>query len=206
MKKILTAALAVIVAALALTGCDNSESGSNNSNNTSSTTVSDTESSADTSSDEGTSSDETPSEPDEESVPSLAERLEFPDNKAGEMVKKAFEYNPDEWSFAMMLVDDESLSLQLSKLTPEMFDEYCFAVDMIGINGHTVFAGKPKAGQEDAVKTALEESLEAYKEQVSFYPAGQDSAENAQIGTTDDGYCYFVIHANGAAIADAMTK
>lgn len=203
MKKLLTAALAMIVTALTLTGCDNSGTTSNNSSNTtSSTTVSSTE----TSSDEGTSSDETSSDPDEESIPSLTERLEFPDTKSGKMAKAAIAFNPDEWSMGMTMADDETLTTLLPDLTPDMFEEYCFVFDMMPINGHTIFAGKPKAGQEDAVKTALESSLKSYKQQVSFYPAGQNSAENAQIGTTDDGYCYFVVHANGAEIADAMTK
>lgn len=204
MKKILTAALAVIVTALALTGCDNSNSESNNnsSDTTSSAAVSNTE----TSSDEGTSSDETSSDPEGEYIPSLTERIEFPDTKSGKMAKAAIEFNPDEWSMGMTLADDETLTTLLPDLTPDMFEEYCFIFDMMPINGHTIFAGKPKAGQEDAVKTALENSLESYKQQVSFYPAGQNSAENAQIGTTNDGYCYFVVHAEGAAIADAMTK
>lgn len=203
MKKILSAALAVIVTALALTGCDNSNSESNNSSNTTgSTTVSSTDTA---SNGEGTSSDETSSDPDDESIPSLTERLEFPNNKAGNMVKAALG-STDEWSMAMMIADEETLSVLLPKLTTDMFEEYCFAYDMIGINGHAVFAGKPKAGQEDAVNSAFEESLASFKEQVSFYPAGQASADGAQTGTTNDGYCYFVIHANGADIADAMTK
>ena len=206
MKKILTAALAVIVAALSLTGCDNNSTSNNNnsSNTTSSTTVSTPEDTV-SNPEDTSSSDETSSDPDEESIPSLTERLEFPDNKAGNMVKAAFE-STDEWSMAMSIADEETFSALLSDLSPDMFEEYCFAYDMIGINGHSVFAGKPKAGQEDAVNSAFEESLAAFKDRVSFYPAGQASAEGAQTGTTNDGYCYFVIHANGAAIADAMTK
>ena len=195
MKKILVSVIAVIAAAMALTGCDNSESGSNS--NTSSATVSNTETS---------STDETSSDPDEESIPSLAERIEFPDTKSGKMAKAAIEFAPDDWSMGMTLADEETFTTLLPDLTPDMFEEYCFIFDMMPINGHTIFAGKPKAGQEDAVKTALESSLEARKEAVSFYPMGQEAAANAKIGTTNDGYVYFVIHQNGGDIADAMAK
>lgn len=203
MKKILTAVLAVIVAALALTGCDNSEKESNN--NTSSTTVSSTETS---STDEGTSSDETSSDDTESEpeIPALIDRLEFPDTKSGKMAKAAIEYDQEAWSSGMTIADEESFPYLLPDLDPAMFEEYCFVYDMMPINGHTIFAGKPAAGQEDAAKTALESTLEARKEQVSFYPAGQEAAANAQIGTTNDGYLYFVIHQDGSAIADAMTK
>ena len=106
----------------------------------------------------------------------------------------------------MVVANDEVFSVLLPRLSSDMFEDHCFAFDIVSILGHTVFAGKPKPGQEDAVKSVLEESLETYKQQVSFYPAGQMSAEGAQIGITNDGYCYFVIHENGAEIADAMTQ
>ncbi len=216
MKKILTAAIAVIVAALALTGCsDNSNSNNssdNQSSNTSSSNTSDNSTSSvesnssedSTSSDESSSSEESSTDSGEESEPIIAETLEFPDTKAGRMVKAALEFNPDEWSMAMTLADDEMLSVSLPDLNADMFEEYCFAFDMIGINGHTVFVGKAKAGQEEAVKSTIENSLETYKQNVSFYPAGQEAAEGAVNGTTDDGYNYFVIHADGENIASAM--
>lgn len=123
---------------------------------------------------------------------------------ASEMAERALGYNTNNWSMAMMLVDDETLSILLPDLNADMFEDYCFYSDAIGINGHEVFVGKPKAGQEDAVKAAFEKSLNALKEQVSFYPAGQASVAGAVSGTTSHGYEYFIIHPDGEGAAAAM--
>lgn len=98
----------------------------------------------------------------------------------------------------------EELELLLPGLTEDMFEEYSFIYDPIGINGHYVFAGKPKAGQADAAKAAYESALASLKEQAKFYPAGQESVENAANGETNDGYIYFVIHHMGKDVASAM--
>lgn len=166
MKKILFAVLAVIVAATALTGCENSTSNDSQSENS---TV--------------------------ENGLTLT---------ASEMAERALGYNSGNWSMAMSLADDETLSALLSDLSADMFEDYCFYYDMIGIAGHEVFVGKPKAGQEDAVKAAFEKSLNKLKEQVSFYPAGQASVAGAVSGTTSHGYEYFIIHPDGEEAANAM--
>lgn len=224
MKKTLTAALAAILLVTSLTGCNsanepnnssdsnisNTPSGSGSSDNNSSDSGSSDNASSDSGSSDNTSdsgsgdnTSDSGSEP-EESFPTPAETLEFPDTKSGKMVKAALEYNPEDWSMGLNLDDGQMLPINFPDLTVDMFEDYCFAFDMIGINGHAVFAGKAKAGQEDAVKTALEKNLETYKESVSFYPAGQAAAAGAVSGTSDDGYCYFVIHPNGNDAASAM--
>lgn len=123
---------------------------------------------------------------------------------ASEMAERALGYNSNEWSMAMMLVEDDALAVLLPDLNADMFEDYCFYSDAISINGHEVFVGKPKAGQEAAVKAAIEKSLSTLKEQVSFYPAGQASVAGAVSGTTSHGYEYFIIHPNGEAAANAM--
>lgn len=176
MKKTLAAALAAIVLAAALTGCNNSTSegsGSNNSQNDSNNSQSGTSNAALT-------------------------------LTASEMAERALGHNPNNWSMAMMPADDEMFSILLPDLSTDMFEDYCFYCDMIGIAGHEVFVGKPKAGQEDAVKAAFEKSLDSLKDRVSFYPAGADSVEGAVSGTTSHGYVYFIIHPDGEAVASAM--
>lgn len=123
---------------------------------------------------------------------------------ASEMAERALGHNPNNWSMAMTIADDEMFSILLPDLSTDMFEDYCFYCDMIGIAGHEVFVGKPKAGQEDAVKAAFEKSLDSLKDRVSFYPAGADSVEGAVSGTTSHGYEYFVIHPDGEAVAAAM--
>lgn len=175
MKKIFAAALAAIVLAAALTGCNNSTEGNNSSNNGDSSTVSDN---------------------------SSANGLTL---TAVEMAHRAVGADPNNWSFALQPVEDaEAFELLLPDLTVDMFEDFCFYSDAIGIAGHEIFIGKPKAGQEDAVNAAFEKTLNHLKEQVSFYPAGQASVAGAVNGTTSHGYVYFIIHPDGAAAAAAM--
>ncbi len=223
MKKTLTAALAAILLVTSLTGCnsDNEPNDSSDSSisNTSSDNTSSDSGSSDNSSSDNTTSDsgssdniisgnngtgDSSSDPEEESYPTPAETLEFPDTKSGRMVKAALEYNPEDWSMGLKLDDGEMLTLKFPELTVDMFEDYCFVYDMIGIQGHTIFAGKAKAGQEDAVKTAIEKNLDAYKDSVNWYPAAGQSVAGAVNGTSDDGYYYFVIHADGSDVASAM--
>lgn len=171
MKKTFAAALAAIVFAASLTGCNNSTEG----NNSDSSTVSDN---------------------------SSANGLTL---TAVEMAHRAVGADPNNWSFALQPVEDaEAFELLLPDLTVDMFEDFCFYSDAIGIAGHEIFIGKPKAGQEDAVNSAFEKTLNHLKEQVSFYPAGQESVAGAVNGTTSHGYVYFIIHPDGAAAAAAM--
>ncbi len=201
------------------TSSDNTSSDSGSSDNTSSDNTSSDSGSSDNTSSDNTSSDsgssdniisgsngtgDSSSDPGEESYPTLTEGLEFPDTKSGRMVKAALEYNPEDWSMGLKLDDGEMLTLKFPELTVDMFEDYCFVYDMIGIQGHTVFAGKAKAGQEDAVKTAIEKNLDAYKDSVNWYPAAGQSVAGAVNGISDDGYYYFVIHADGSDVASAM--
>lgn len=131
---------------------------------------------------------------------------DYSTHTAAEMAEAALVYNPDCWSMGMTLVDDETLAVILPGISSDMFDDYCFYCDMMGINGHTVFVGKPKSGRENTVQYALERSFDAYKGQAGFYPAGEGSVAGAVSGITDSGYYYCIIHADGANIASAMLK
>lgn len=212
MKKRSIAIAAALIAALTLTACsdNSSESGSSSSSSSaqsssasssSGASSSSTESSSNessSSSESGSSSAESSSSADaSESTPSAA------GGRAKKMTDAALAYT-EEWSMGMSEGGKEELELLLPGLTEDMFEEYSFMYDPIGINGHFVFAGKPKAGQEAAVKTAFESALASLKQQASFYPAGQESVENAASGETDDGYIYFVIHHMGKDITTAM--
>lgn len=121
------------------------------------------------------------------------------------MVQAAID-STDEWTMGLTVASKDEFELLMPGVTEDMFEEYCFVFDMIGINGHTIFAGKPKAGQEDAVDAGIESALGDLKEKVSFYPAGQEAVENSVSGETNDGYFYFVIHHQGETVANAMTS
>lgn len=217
MKKKIIVIAAVLAAALTLTACsgDSSNSGSSVQSSSSSSSSSVTESSsvessssessssAESSSAESSSAESSSAESSSSEDTSSAPESETSESRAKKMTDAALAYT-EEWTMGMSEGGKEELELLLPGLTEDMFEEYSFIYDPIGINGQFVFAGKPKAGQEAATKSAFESALSALKEQASFYPAGQESVENAANGETDDGYFYFVIHHMGKDIAAAM--
>ena len=110
MKKTFAAALAAIVFAASLTGCNDSTEGNNSSNNSDSSTVSDN---------------------------SSANGLTL---TAVEMAHRAVGADPNNWSFALQPVEDpEAFELLLPDLTVDMFEDFCFYSVAIGIAGHEIF-------------------------------------------------------------------
>lgn len=186
MKKILTAALAVIVTALALTGCDNGNTPGYS--NSSAITSSGSAPSDTVTSSEGGNSDTVTA------------------GKAKELVDRATAFEPDEWSAMMDYVTDpEYLAALLPGIDTSICEDYCFKIDQAGISKHSVLVAKAKAGSEDALKTMFENYLNSLKGPDAFlYPAGEESVNGSVIDVTSDGYNYIILHANGAAIADAM--
>lgn len=198
MKKILTTALAIIVAALALTGCNNnSTSGNSSSTNQSSNNSTDNSSSNNS----GSSSDESTSSGGDS--PSVSTN-----GKAKFMVETALAFKPDEWSGMMNEVTDpETLSVLFPDIDISLCEDYCFMVDMTGINKHEVLVAKAKPGNEGAVKVAFDAYLESLKSpDAMLYPAGQEAVAGAVSGITADSYNYVIIHPNGENIAAAMTS
>lgn len=186
MKKTFAAALAAILLASSLAGCKNTPNDS--SDNSTSTSTNNTSTDSSTSTDNNTSSDVSTT------------------GKAKAMADAAHAVNPDEWA-AMMdeITDPEFLAAMLPGFDTELCADYCFIVDMAGINKHQILVAKAKAGSEDAVKAMFNNYLESLKSpDAMLYPAGMESVEGAAQGETADGYVYLIIHQNGEDIASAM--
>ncbi len=68
-----------------------------------------------------------------------------------------------------------------------------------------------KSDTGTSIADYLKEAAEAYAQMiktdpnVAFYPSQQASAEGTVMGTTDDGYIYVIVHADGAEIEKAVT-
>lgn len=230
MKKIISMIIAVIVTAVALTGCNGSSTNSTSNSSSSSNTSSDndpsgsssgdssngssSESSSSSSSSEDSSSSsssesssgDTSTESDSGNIPNEF-GLPLPNTRSGEMAAKALA--ADEWGALMMLKSDEELSVLVSdKLSLDMMDDSCFITNMFSLHLYRIFLAKPKAGSESIVKSVFEETFDYLKNDpnVALYGGQRESVAGGVAGVTDDGYYYIIIHANGAKIADAMVK
>ncbi len=126
--------------------------------------------------------------------------IEFPDNRAGRMVKAALASG--EWG-ALMQIEEDALSISIGVDAADL-DEFCCVMPMLSAVPNEVYCFKPKSGKEDAVKTVLSNLVDAKKEDHMLYPMVQDAWANAVIGE-DDGYVYLVVHPDNAReAADIM--
>ncbi|MDE7399720.1 MAG: DUF4358 domain-containing protein [Oscillospiraceae bacterium] len=211
MKKFTSAALAAIVLAMTLTGCGDTKNVSNNSSNNSST-ANESTSTTSTESNESTGDESTTeSTPDENSDPEGGNgeegadnsNLEYPDNKAGRMVKSML--TADAWSF-MMLMDAETAPVLIPDFSIDDCEEYCLAYCGMSAQLQYAIAVKPKAGSEKKVEDALATFYDNVKNNpdLAFYPMQQAAAEGAVMDTTDDGYICIIVHENGQTIGDTI--
>lgn len=211
MKKFTGAALAAIILAMALSGCGDSTNVSGNSSNNSSTvneSTSTTSTSTESTTESTNSTDEsTPTESsDSEDDPNAGadnSGLEYPDNKAGRLVKAMLSESP--WAY-MDLMDAETAKTIIPDFLADDCDEYCLAFCGMNTQLQYAFAVKPKAGSEEKIENALATFYGNIKNNpdIAFYPAQEASANGAVMGTTDDGYILVIVHENGQAIADAV--
>lgn len=213
MKRIMSAVLAAIVLAMAISGCsDNTEVSTpstgnsttvNDSTNNESTTESN-ESTGDESTTESTPDENSDPDGDNEVDPAVANAaLEYPDNKAGRIVKTML--SSDEWGF-MMLMNEETTPALIPDLSLDDCEEYCLAYCPNGTQLMYALAVKPKAGSEEKVENALATFYGNVKNNpdLAFYPMQQAAAEGAVMDTTDDGYICVIVHENGQTIGDAI--
>lgn len=223
MKKIVSVLLISAMLLTALTACDNKTSGDSSGNssvtdNSSSSTTENSETSSDSNSTEdGVSSPENSSDdniviPDDPDNPSGENEgadnsgLEYPDNKAGQMVKAALSVNT--WP-GMTLAEEQEMVDALfygRGFIIDNYDEYCLSTNFISGQLCNVFVIKPKEGSENEVETVFNNYMEALKtdRNLTFYPAQEESAAGAVQGKTDDGYYYLIVHVNGADIESDM--
>ncbi|MBD5112594.1 MAG: hypothetical protein HDT42_08715 [Ruminococcaceae bacterium] len=213
MKRIMSAVLAAIVLAMAISGCsDNTEVSTpstgnsttvNDSTNNESTTESN-ESTGDESTTESTPDENSDPDGDNEVNPAVANAaLEYPDNRAGRIVRTML--SSDEWGF-MMLMNEETTPALIPDLSLDDCEEYCLAYCPNGTQLMYALAVKPKAGSEEKVENALATFYGNVKNNpdLAFYPMQQAAAEGAVMDTTDDGYICVIVHENGQTIGDAI--
>lgn len=213
MKRIMSAVLAAIVIAMAISGCgDNKEVSTtstgnsttvNDSTNNESTTESN-ESTGDESTTESTPDENSDPDGDNEVDPAVANAaLEYPDNRAGRIVRTML--SSDEWGF-MMLMDEETTPALIPDLSLDDCEEYCLAYCPNGTQLMYALAVKPKEGSEEKVENALATFYGNVKNNpdLAFYPQQQAAAEGAVMDTTDDGYICVIVHENGQTIGDAI--
>ncbi|MDE7361066.1 MAG: hypothetical protein K2N38_03955 [Oscillospiraceae bacterium] len=225
MKKIVSVLLVSAMLAATLTACDNNSSNDSSDNGSVSdnSSSSNTDSSADNASSDGNSTEDSESAsesnpddniviPDDPDNPSGEEEgadnsgLEYPDNKAGQMVKAALAINV--WP-GMAIVEDQTMVDALfydRGFVVDNYDEYCLTSNFMSGQLNNVLVIKPKAGSEEEVETVFNNYMEALKtdQNLTFYPAQQESAAGAVQGKTDDGYYYLIVHVNGADIESGM--
>ena len=108
-----------------------------------------------------------------------------------------------DWGDLAQIEDEEMISSMLN-LDTSLCEDYYVATAMMSVHLSEVIVVKPTAGNEDAVKTALDEHFAYIKDGAAFYPAQEKSAAGAVQGKTEDGYYYIIVHEIGSEIADVM--
>lgn len=180
MKKFLATAVALAAITAAFTGCSN-----NNNSSSSTSSANSTSSAADSSTTSSTSQAEAPAA--ERTVSDLAEAVngcvEWPD---------------------MEEISDGEIIKTLFNLDVDLLDEYYISNAMMSVHLNEIIIAKPKAGNEDAVKSQLDEHFAYIKDGAAFYPDQEIAAAGAVEGVTSDGYYYIIVHQIGSQIADVM--
>lgn len=225
MKKIITTALIAAMLTATLAGCsNNANSGNSGTNSDASNITSDTDSNA-----SGESSD---TESGENSTPmaeakSPVERLNavfsqfdcFSPTEGMPMVvagadKAAIEAafptptDPEKRTHCVSMIEEGANAAQMVGLTQLNLDDcedYVVAGPMISASLKQIVIVKPKAGKEEAVKTAMSEYAEASKTPNPIeYPAWEAERAGTKFGETSDGCFYVVVAEEGAEMGAAI--
>ncbi|MGN0682944.1 MAG: hypothetical protein ACI4JY_04625 [Oscillospiraceae bacterium] len=230
MKKIIATALIAAILTTSLAGCKNDNNNNNSSDNSSATNSENNSSTTeDTSSTESGDNNSTP----EAEAKSPAERLnavfsEFecfsPDGGMAMIVagsdKEAlnevfpitpFEERGEDWKAThcvSMIEEDAANTAQwfgLTELNLDDCEDYVFAGPMISASLKQIVIVKPKAGKEEAVKSAMTAFAEYAKTPNPIeYPAWEAERAGTQFGETSDGCFYVVVAKEGAEMGAAI--
>ncbi len=234
MKKIITTALIVAMLTASLAGCNggsnSGDSGVNSGNSGTSSTNSGTSSTdSNTSSDAANSGGDSSAPTAEGKAPAVRLQAmfnsfpQFFDTKSEEGFMSMVVAGPDAAAVKEVFPDpadpenpthcvfgvEESATLapmmQLTQLNLEDCEDYILAAPMMSASLKQIVIAKPKAGKEDAVKTALSQFAEAAKvPQPMEYPAWEEERAGTHFGETDDGCFYVVVAAEGADMGAAI--
>lgn len=213
MKKKILAALILSALTLSFAGCSGSDNSSNstdvNNSTSSSSDVQDSENESNTESDSGAESDSIADSESDSDTNSSAEEdnadsdapTEESSSKAG--ILGAAAINANEWPGLDMITDAEIIEAFFG-FPADHAEDYYLAIPALSANIEEIVIVKPAAGYEDEIKTALENHLSIKTDAMNIYPSQEEIAAGAVSGTTDDGYCYVIIHKDGAAIEQTM--
>ncbi len=95
--------------------------------------------------------------------------------------------------------------MQLTQLNLEDCEDYILAAPMMSASLKQIVIAKPKAGKEDAVKTALSQFADAAKvPQPMEYPTWEEERAGTHFGETADGCFYVVVAAEGEDMGAAI--
>ena len=181
MKKFLSTAIIMAMLAATVTGCSNN----NNSSDAGSSEGNSSVVSGDTGSD--TSGDNS-------------------DNAEAALTAKDMAANimtAVEWPAMMEITDAETANLMVG-IDLNLCEDYYFTNQMMSVHLNEVLIAKPKAGSEDALKEQFDARFDYIKNGAAFYPEQEESAAGAVNGTTEDGYLFIIVHADGAKAQEAM--
>ena len=189
MKKTVLTAIVMSALMLSIAGC---------SNNTSS----DSSSSASATSG-ATSSPESGSDTSEPASSAPAETGDAQPESGRAAVLGAAALNADEWP-SLDMISDPAIIEAYFGFNADDTEDYYLAIPLVSANMEEIIVVKPKAGSEEAVKTAIFDHITNVTDDMFLYPGQEEIAAGAVTGETPDGYIYGIVHKNGADIAQTM--
>ncbi len=197
MKKFMTMAAIIAALTLTVTGCaggnDSSDTATGEAGN-SSVVDSSTVEAGGTESDGGNTESDA-GESDTDTAPEAGAL------SAADMAANAFAAG--EWPALMEIADAETASM-LFGIDLSMVEEYVMYAPMMSAHLNELIIVKPTAGNETAVKEALDAHFAYIKDGAAFYPDQEITAAGSVQGETEDGYLYVIVHDNGAAIESSL--
>ncbi len=189
MKKFLATVIALSAITAAFTGCTgNGDSSSGSSGASGASGTSDTDSSSPAS---GTTSDAGASDSSSSEARTAAD--------LGMAASTCIDWGDLEQ------VEDAEIVKSMLGIDLSLCEESYVATAMMNVHLSEVIVLKPSEGNEDAVKSQLDEHFAYIKDGAAFYPEQEAAAAGAVQGETEDGFYYIIVHQIGSEIADVMT-
>ncbi len=205
MKKFLSLAAVLVALTMTVTACSNGDdtSGAGTSTSeagTSSGTNSDAENAGSSTAEAAPDNGEQTAE-DGEQAPNEGEQTpEAGVLSAADMAANAFAAG--EWP-ALMEISDVETADMLFGIDISMLEDYVLYAPMMSAHINEVIIVKPTAGNEAAVKEALDAHFAYIKESAAFYP-DQEITAAASVQGEANGYLYVIVHDDGATIAASL--
>lgn len=191
--------LAVLLTA-ALLGTVTSCSGSGNETTTTPAPANQTtQPTSGTTAPEDEPSPEPTTDPDEAGDPDASEQTDC--QKLTDAVLKS----PSLEEVATMQVEDETMLSDILNYDVSLFDEYSVVMHLMSSHLIEISVVKPAEGKKQEVLDFFKKRKDQLINEVAFYPAQQENAENTVYGEKD-GYAYLLCGFNSAEMEEALLK